>query len=235
MECIVLAGGLGTRLQGVIGDYPKCMAPINDKPFLHYVFKYLTHQKCTRVVLSLGYKYKTVLEWLGTQDLPFEVDYTIEYSPLGTGGGISLAMWRTKADEIFVLNGDTMFNVDLPMMAAFHKDKKAETTLALKGMQNFDRYGTVVTDDSTSCITSFEEKKYRERGWINGGVYLVNKAALTDKNLPIKYSFEKDYFEAFVQYGKFYGFKSADYFIDIGIPADYEKAQEDFKTLFRWM
>lgn len=235
MECIVLAGGLGTRLQGVIGDYPKCMAPVNDKPFLHYVFKYLEQHSCTRVILSLGYKYKAVLEWLETQKLPFDIDYTIEHTPLGTGGGINLAMWRVKEDEVFVLNGDTMFNADLGMMAAFHRNKKAETTLALKGMQNFDRYGVVNTDDATSAITMFEEKKYHEHGWINGGIYLINKAALMDRNLPIRYSFEKDYLEAFVSEGKFYGFKSADYFIDIGIPADYERAQEDFKTLFRWM
>ncbi len=235
MECIVLAGGLGTRLQGVIGDAPKCMAPVNSQPFLYYIFKYLEAQKCNRVVLALGYKYKVVLDWLKDQQLPFEVDYTIEHTQLGTGGGISLAMWRVKEDNVFVLNGDTMFSIDLHMLADFHKSKNAETTLALKGMQNFERYGVVGTDDSTGCITSFEEKKFYANGWINGGIYLINKNKLAERNLPIKYSFEKDYLEACVQEGKFFGFKRADYFIDIGVPADYEKAQEDFKSFFRWI
>jgi D-glycero-alpha-D-manno-heptose 1-phosphate guanylyltransferase len=115
-------------------------------------------------------------------------------------------------------------------MLAYHTSKNAVTTLALKHMQEFERYGVVRTEDA-GCITAFEEKKYYSEGLINGGVYIVNKAALAAKHLPEKYSFEKDYFEAFVHEGNMYGFVSNGYFIDIGIPADYEKAQEDFKTV----
>lgn len=232
MECIVLAGGMGTRLQGVIGEYPKCMAEVNGQPFLHYVFEYLQAQHCTKVILSLGFKYKVVLDWLQTQKRPFEIDYVIERTPLGTGGAISYAMWRATENDIAVVNGDTLFDVDLTRLFSFHKDKEAETTLALKGMQNFDRYG-VVTTDHTNCITRFEEKKYYRDGWINGGVYIISKSLLESREMPQIYSFEKDYLEAFVSEGKFYGHKCADYFIDIGIPEDYSKAQEDFKKLFK--
>ena len=92
MEAIILAGGLGTRLQGVIGAFPKCMAPVNNRPFLDYLFDYLEQQKCTRVILSLGYKHKVITEWLEERDLFFEVDCVIEDEPLGTGGGILAAM-----------------------------------------------------------------------------------------------------------------------------------------------
>ena len=219
-------------MQGVIGNYPKCMAPVNGKPFLAYLFDYINKQKATKVILSLGYKHNVVIDWLEDQDLYFELDYVIESEPLGTGGGILAAMEVAETDDVAVLNGDTMFKVNLQEQYAFHKSNNAATTLALKKMQKFDRYG-VVNTDAKGVITSFEEKQYKEEGLINGGVYFINREAFLAKNLPEKCSFEKDYLEKFVKEKKFYGFKSEDYFIDIGIPADYAAAQEDFKTIFK--
>ena len=231
MEIIILAGGLGTRLQGVIGAQPKCMAPVNGKPFLAYLFEYVEKQKATRVILSLGYKHKQIIDWLEEQDLYFELDYIIESEPLGTGGGILAAMEVAETDDVAVLNGDTMFSVSLKEQLAFHKSSGAAATLALKSMQQFDRYGIVNTNDA-GLITSFEEKKPTEEGLINGGVYFINREAFLAKDLQDKFSFEKDYLERFTNEQKFYGFRSDAYFIDIGIPDDYARAQEDFKTLF---
>jgi D-glycero-alpha-D-manno-heptose 1-phosphate guanylyltransferase len=232
MEAIILAGGLGTRLQGVIGAYPKCMAPVNGRPFLAYLFDYLEQQKCTRAILSLGYKHRVITEWLEEQFLGFEVDCVIEDEPLGTGGGILATMEVAETDDVAVLNGDTMFKVDLAEQLAFHRSKNALTTLALKKMHRFDRYG-IVNTDSKGVITSFEEKQYREDGLINGGVYFISREAFLAKKLAEKFSFEKDYLERFAPEKKFYGFESDSYFIDIGIPADYASAQEDFKTIFK--
>jgi len=232
MEAIILAGGLGTRLQGVIGAYPKCMAPVNGKPFLNYLFDYLAHQKCTRAILSLGYKHKIITDWLEDQDVYFEVDCVIEQEPLGTGGGILAAMEIAETDDVAVVNGDTLFKVNLYEQLTFHKSRNAETTLALKKMHRFDRYG-IVNTDAKGAINSFEEKQYREEGSINGGVYIINRETFLERQLPEKFSFEKDYLERFTKERKFYGYTSDSYFIDIGIPADYEKVQEDFKTLFR--
>jgi len=232
MECIILAGGLGTRLKDTIGAYPKCMAPINDKPFVQYLFDYLEVQQCTRVILSLGYQHEIVLEWLSTQKRSFSIDHVIEQEPLGTGGAIQLAMQKAKTQNVLVLNGDTLFQVSLKQLLDFHTTNNADTTLALKEMKNFDRYGTVILDDKR-CITSFEEKKESDYGLINGGVYVINKKAFLNKSLPEKFSFEKDYLEAYVNEGKFYGYKRYAYFIDIGVPEDYEQAKQDFKKLFK--
>src|SRR5579872_6512718 len=125
MEAIILAGGLGTRLQGVIGAYPKCMAPVNGKPFLAYLFEYLSQQKCTRVILSLGFKHSIVIDWLEEQDVLFEVDCVIENEPLGAGGGILAAMEEAVTDDVAVLNGDTMFKVDLREQMNFHRSHNA--------------------------------------------------------------------------------------------------------------
>jgi D-glycero-alpha-D-manno-heptose 1-phosphate guanylyltransferase len=232
MECIVLAGGLGTRLQGVIGAFPKCMAPVNGRPFLHYVFTYLQSQPCTRVILSLGFKHDVVTDWLGTQQWPFAIDYVIEQEPLGTGGGIQLAMQQATGADVAVLNGDTMFCAALENMLAFHRGKQAETTLALKEMHRFDRYG-VVNTDTNGCVISFEEKQYRDAGLINGGIYIINRERFFEKAMPEHFSFEKHYLELFVKEKHFFGFEDKGYFIDIGIPEDYEKAQADFKELFK--
>ncbi len=230
MECIILAGGLGTRLQGVIGAQPKCMAPVNGKPFLAYLFEYLQKQRCTRVLLSLGYKHRVVIDWLEEEDWYFELDYVVETEPLGTGGGILAAIEEAATDNVVVLNGDTLFAVDLREMMKFHVAKKAATTLALKEMVNFDRYGIVKTKGD--IITAFEEKKAAETGKINGGVYIIDRNAFLKKNLSDKFSFEKDYLEKYVKEGAFYGYNASNYFIDIGVPEDYAQVQVDFKTMF---
>lgn len=231
MECIILAGGLGTRLQSVIGEYPKCMAEVNGQPFLHYLLKYVAKEGCTRVILSLGFKSEVVLDWLKGKEFPFEVDHVIEEEPLGTGGGISLAMSKAKTESVVVLNGDTMFQAPLKKMIKQHEENEAGATLALKKMQNFDRYG-VVNFGNHGIITSFEEKKQRDEGYINGGVYILAKGYLEEKDMPEKYSFEKDFLERYVRDQWLYSYPCDAYFIDIGIPTDYEKAQTDFKELF---
>ena len=169
MECVILAGGLGTRLRDTIGDYPKCMAPVNGKPFLHYLFVYLQEQGCRRVILSLGYKFEVITDWLRQHSWPFEISYVIENEPLGTGGGILLAMKEAHNENVAVLNGDTMFRVDLRDFFDFHDYMEAGTSLALKRMENFDRYG-VVNEDSKHHALSCEEKQRRDSGLIIGGV-----------------------------------------------------------------
>lgn len=227
MECIILAGGFGTRLQTVVDDVPKCMAPINKTPFLQYVFNYLEEQGCTRVILSLGYKHEHIFQWLATQSRRFTIDYVIEEEPLGTGGGIKLALKRATEENVIIINGDTMFRVAINEMIEFHETKNATTTLALKLMNDFDRYGTVSINES-GLIQSFEEKKHQDAGYINGGIYVLNRTSFLNRKLPVKFSFEQDYLEQLVSEKKFYGFCSDTYFIDIGIPSDYHQAQKDF-------
>lgn len=231
MECIVLAGGLGTRLRGVIGEQPKCMAPVNGRPFLYYLLQYLEKQGCTRLILSLGYRHEAVTAWLEGQELPFAIDWVIEQEPLGTGGGIRLALQAALGETVFILNGDTFFDVSLPQMQAAHHRQPNEVSIALKEMRNFERYGTVTT--AAGYITAFEEKRPREHGLINGGIYLANRSAFLNRSFPEKFSFEKDYLEAFTAERLFTGYESDGYFIDIGVPEDYDKAQSDFSSLFK--
>ncbi|RYE22395.1 MAG: D-mannose-1-phosphate guanyltransferase [Sphingobacteriales bacterium] len=232
MECIILAGGLGTRLRNTIGNYPKCMAEVDGNPFLQYILTYLRQQGVSRVILSLGYKHEIILDWLAKNKFDLDIDHVIETEPLGTGGGIALAIAKAQTDNVFVVNGDTMFRVDMSGMLTFHTGKQAATTLALKEMHDFNRYGLVNTD-AVGTITSFEEKKQTALGFINGGVYVIDRNKLKGNSFPEKWSFEKDYLEPSVAKGILAGYKESGYFIDIGIPEDYSKAQTDFKEQFR--
>lgn len=228
-ECIILAGGLGTRLRESIGLIPKCIAPVANRPFLHYLLDYLSKAGAGRIVLSLGYKSEIIIDWLKHVHYPFVIDWVVEQEALGTGGGIHLALAQCSTDHVFVLNGDTMFTINLNKLLHRHQQSGAETTIALKEMLNIDRYGTVqLADDGT--VISFKEKGPVQSGLINGGIYLINRKTFMQRSLPGRFSFEKDYLEQAVSEGCIYGLACDAYFIDIGVPRDYQQVQLDFQT-----
>lgn len=223
-QAIVLAGGLGTRLRESIGEFPKPLAPINGKPFLSHVFKYLQKNGINKVVLSVGYKWELIKEEYGNQWNDIKIEYAVENERLGTGGAIKLAMSKIDVEDFYVLNGDTLFDVNLLTLEHFHFSKKAQCTLALKGLYRVSRYGSVELNNKK--VLRFEEKQYRERSLINGGIYCLNKSILNDFPDSDIFSFESDYLEKNTGDKEIYGELFDSYFIDIGIPEDY-KAFED--------
>ena len=235
MEVIILAGGLGTRLRSVVADVPKCMAPVAGKPFLWYLLKYLTKYDVSRVILSVGYLREVIFDWIDANkdEFPFEFDYAIEEEPLGTGGGIKLALSKAYDSYVAILNGDTFFDVDLNTLCQYHYSSKKNITLALKLMRHFNRYGTVSLDSMYGTIVSFNEKQYCDEGLINGGVYVVNRNVPLFEGLPEKFSFETAVLEPQCAVRNLQGVVQDGYFIDIGIPEDYEKANQEFPNLFK--
>lgn len=226
MEAIVLAGGLGTRLQSVISEIPKPMAPIGDRSFLHYLLQWLEKNKITRVILSVGYKWEVIHDEFGDHFNQMELIYSVEDEPLGTGGAIALAMQKLKDEKFFIINGDTFFDVDLDELVQFHEKHHFDFSIILKPMFNFDRYGTVEINDQAEII-GFLEKEPKENGLINGGIYRANRSI--EKHFPeqAKFSFEKAFMEKKFKELAFGGLVLDNYFIDIGIPEDYSRAQEE--------
>lgn len=225
-EAIVLAGGLGTRLREAVPELPKCMAPVNGRPFVAYVIRHLQQQGITHFIFSLGYKSEAFIGFLAAELPAGSYDIVVEEEPLGTGGAIQYAAQKAKQDDFVVVNGDSLFQTDIPAQAAFHFAHNSCCTLALKAMQNVSRYGSVELADNGS-IARFREKQFFEKGLINGGVYLVNKTCLLGKHLPQKFSFETDFLQRFHTDGNIYGMEQEGYFIDIGIPEDYQRAQTE--------
>jgi D-glycero-alpha-D-manno-heptose 1-phosphate guanylyltransferase len=226
-EAIILAGGLGTRLRSAVPDLPKCMAPVAGKPFISYVIKYFQQQGIERFIFSLGYKQETIQDFLEKNFPSLNYSCSIEDEPLGTGGAIMKACSLSVAGQLLILNGDTLFEINLDEVAAFHEGLDADCTLSLKPMHHSERYG-VVEIDHAGRISSFKEKKWYAESLINGGVYSLNREAFLNESLPEKFSFEKDYLEKFYMERKMNGIVQDTYFIDIGIPEDFEKAQLDF-------
>lgn len=228
-EAIILAGGLGTRLQSVVSDVPKCMAPVNGIPFLDFIIVYLKNEGISRFIFSLGYKSEIITEYLDTHFADLEKVYVIEDEPLGTGGAIKKACAAVEEQDAVIVNGDTIFNISLPDLLQAHYNQDADCTIALNHLINFDRYGTAEFN-SFGIITAFNEKKFCSKGYINGGIYILNVPRFLQKNLPDKFSFEKDYLEKYVADGVFMSAVFYSYFIDIGVPDDYKAFQEKYSS-----
>ena len=234
MEVIILAGGLGPRLRSVVSEVPKCMAPVGGKPFLWYLLEQLRFYDVDRVILSVGYLRETVQDWVAEHEgeYPFEFRFAVEGSPLGTGGGIRLAASLAEGSELVVLNGDTFFDADLDALMLTRQRSGCPVALALKPMRDFDRYGTVEPGPD-GIVKAFHEKQYCHEGLINGGVYAIDLRSGLFDGMPQKFSFEKEVLEPACGAGRLCGLIQDGYFIDIGIPEDYARANASPQLLSR--
>lgn len=226
MKAVVLAGGLGSRLRHITDRVPKPMAPVAGVPFLEYILDHLVACGAAEIVLAVSYKWEQIRDHFGTQFKGVPLRYSIEAAPLGTGGGMRLAAEYLDAEDVVVLNGDTLFPVDLQGMVKQHRESKAQLTMAVKQVDDAQRFGRLRVDDS-GTIDAFLEKRNCGPGLINGGVYVINKALFGLTRPGASFSFEKDLLEPRVAEIRPRAFLSDAYFIDIGIPEDYERAQRE--------
>ncbi len=225
-EAIILAGGLGTRLRSAVPDLPKCLAPVRGRPFIGYVTDHFRREGIGRFIFALGYKRSFFDDFFRT-DFP-DGGYVVsaEEEPLGTGGAIRQACGLAKERSVLILNGDTFFRTQLDLLSTFHDSRESACTLNLKPMLDFDRFG-VVELDGNGRVSQFREKQHYMTGLINGGVYALDREQFLREDLPPVFSFEKDYLEKFTHSRPFFGLVQDTYFIDIGIPEDYERAQNE--------
>ena len=227
---IILAGGMGTRLKTIISDLPKPMAPIMNVPFLTYQLNYLKHFGIKKVIFSVGYLSEKIIAHYNQSFENISIEYSIEKNPLGTGGGIRMAMSNLKEDLVLILNGDSFFDLDLEQFYNLHLEQKSDFSLALRYVNNSERYGNIEFNSSNQITSFIEKNQLNQSGYINAGVYILSKKLYLQNTKPnINFSIEKDFFEKQLNQLIIKGFEFKDYFIDIGIPEDYLKAQDDFK------
>lgn len=230
-EAIILAGGMGTRLRGVISDIPKVMAPVNGRPFLEYQLDFLDRWGLKRAILSVGYQKEMIRRHFGDEYKSLKLFYSEEEEPLGTGGAILAALRQVQGYAAFVFNGDTYFDVNLQRLDDFRKIKETDLCISLRYEINPERFGLVEFDNNNRITHFYEKSSGPEEGYINGGVYLIRREYLLRFGLPEKFSFETDFLQRYYQTEEFYGLRCFSYFRDIGVPEDYEKAQDEFKRL----
>lgn len=223
MEAVILSGGKGTRLQSVIKDIPKTMADVNGTPFLETTLQWLNSFNINKVILAVGYKKEYIKKYFGNNYKNINLIYSEEEKPLGTGGAIKKALKECVDDNVIVMNGDVLARVDLNKMYEKHLSLGSVMTIAVKEMTNFDRFGVVKFNKDR--ITRFEEKKYVEKGFMNTGIYIMNKDIFENKIENKSFSIENDYLSKYVDKDKISPFIFAGEFIDIGIPEDYQKIQ----------
>jgi D-glycero-alpha-D-manno-heptose 1-phosphate guanylyltransferase len=230
MQAIILAGGFGTRLRSVLADVPKPMAPIHGKPFLAYLIDYLKTQGITDIILSVHYLREQIEAYFKESYAGIHVRYAIEEQPLGTGGAIVKSLELVDPTQpVFVLNGDTFLKINYRGMLAIHQRSEAIMTMALRKIADCSRYGVVSTENNHAI--GFQEQGSSAPGLINAGVYLMSPALLHGKRRLEPFSFERDFLFPQIALLKPRVYLADDYFIDIGIPADYERALQELDTI----
>lgn len=219
MTGIILAGGLGTRLRSVLHGIPKCLAPVNNIPFLTFILKKLSRSGFNKVVLSVGYLKEKIIKYYGNKFINLEIVYSSEDAPLGTGGAIIQALKLVKEEFVYVLNGDTFFDIDFDKI----NDESKDFIIAGNFVSDVSRYGELIINENR--VINFLEKGNVKKGLINGGIYFLKKSAIDNYKFPLNFSWEKDFLKKFLNVFPLYCVSFSELFIDIGIPEDYRKAQ----------
>ena len=226
MQAIVLAGGLGTRLRGVVPDLPKPMAPVAGRPFLAWLLDQLADAGMERVVLAVGYRHEAISRHFGDRHRGVALRYSVEVVPLGTGGAMRLAAEQVDDDDVFVLNGDTYVELDHRAMHTAQVQAGAAMTMAVHRVDDAGRYGALDLDGSR--VRGFVEKRRGGPGWINAGTYLLRRDLLRRIPPGCTHSFEQDLLVPQLQSIRPLAFAADGLFVDIGVPHDYARAQQLF-------
>ena len=225
MRAIVLAGGLGTRLKDRVPDLPKPMAPVAGRPFLEYVLDGLVGGEVDEIVLAVGYRAQSIQNHFGTAYRGLPIRYTVETTPLGTGGALVQAISGKGGDPWLVLNGDTLLSIDYPALLAWYRQQPARVAMVLRRVDDVSRYGAVLVENDR--VTGFAEKGGSGPGLINAGIYILMPELFQGLALPRQFSFEADVLQAHCSGLLPRAYVTDCYFIDIGVPESFERAQRE--------
>lgn len=223
----ILVGGQGTRLQSVVSDRPKVLAEISGKPFLAYLFDQLLNSGIRKVVLCSGYMADKIEACFGDSYDLLSIQYSKEDRPLGTGGGLRLALSCLASDTILVMNGDSYIDANLGAYMDWFFEEERQASLLLTKMDDTSRYGTVIINKNKTVVAFKEKCDNAEPSWINAGVYLVKRSLVSSIPAGKFYSLESDFFPS-LKGGELYGYCDEGRFIDIGTPEAYAMAESFF-------
>jgi len=227
-----LAGGKGTRLQSVVSDVPKPLAPVNNRPFLDIIFNFLN--KCNyidNVIIAAGYMAdKIIKEYQNRREYSFSILFSVEDELLGTGGAIKRAMQFSQSEDFIVLNGDSYIELNLGAFIQTHLKNNKVMTIVLKEVENANRYGRVTLDDNNRIIYFEEKNPEPSKGYINAGVYLIKRELFEKIEENEAISLERDLLPGFIKDNDVYGYLCEGKFIDIGIPETYIISSQFFET-----
>jgi NDP-sugar pyrophosphorylase family protein len=231
IQTVILCGGFGTRLRGALSGLPKSLAPIAGRPFLDYLLNHLATAGIREILLCIGHRGESIeAEYASGTRLGVSIAYSSETSPLGTAGALKHAAPLIRSNPFFLLNGDSFLDLDFDRLLTQHRSTAAIATMTLTQIASPLRYGAV-TLQVNGAVQTFAEKtgeiaKSSAAGTlINAGIYALNRDVLEHiPPAPPPVSFERDTLPSLIGRGLF-GFVSTGFFIDIGVPDDYQRAQ----------
>ncbi|MGB0670111.1 MAG: nucleotidyltransferase family protein [Rhodospirillales bacterium] len=221
IQAVILAGGLGTRLQGVLSDRPKALAPIHGRPFIDFQLAWLRSQGIERFVFCLGHRAGQIRDHLAARD---DVVFSVESEPLGTGGAIRHARHLLTSDPVLVLNGDSWLEADLRTFLDHHNHAMAPASMVCCAVPEAGRFGRV--DVQGGHVQAFAEKDPNAgAGLISAGIYLLGQSALDDLDSLQVRSIEQDYFARLPAGTLAAHVEDGPPFIDIGTPESLRAAE----------
>jgi len=233
MKAVILVGGEATRLRPLTSNTPKAMMPVLNTPFLEHVIHHLSRYQINDIILAQGHLAQPIESYFGDgSQFGVKLSYVLEDTPRGTAGAVKNA--ERYLDETFlVLNGDIFTDLDITAMIDFHRERKAEATIALTPVDDPTSYGLIETN-AQGRITRFLEKP----GWsevlqgrtnmINAGTYILEPGVLAQIPPQTKVSIERETFPLLLAQGEpVYAYSSSAYWIDVGTPERYHQLHRD--------
>jgi len=224
----ILAGGLGTRLRSRIADRPKVLALVHGRPYLSYLLEQLSGAGVRDVVLLTGYRADQVRSAFGDRYANLHLTYSSEPSPLGTAGAVRLALPCLSSSTIVLLNGDSYCAASLPDFWDFHQRQAAEFSLVLTSVEDCSRYGRVRVESDGRVVGLEEKNSAGGAGWVNAGIYLINRSLIQEIPPDIPVSLERDMCPRWAAGKRCFGFACQGHFLDIGTPESYAQAEAFF-------
>ena len=220
MKIVILAGGFGIGLREVFHGRPKHLAPINGRPFLHYVIKLLKKNNLTDLVLAVGYLSSQIIDELGDGSrFGVSITYSIDRRPLGTAGSLKNAQ-KYLGTDFLTVNGDTYLDIDYQQLIAFHQKKQAEVTLV--GTTKYKNKGLMLRVKNEKLLRLANEGELA-----NAGVYIFSPMIFKFIGAGEKSSLEQEILPLLLKKKKrIFVFKTNREYYDIGSPEHYQEAQQ---------
>jgi NDP-sugar pyrophosphorylase family protein len=225
----ILAGGFGTRLRSVVADRPKVLAPVGGRPYLSYLLDQLTDASVADVVLLTGYGAEQVKSTFGENHRGMRLRYSVEPVPLRTGGALRHALGLLDARRVLLLNGDSYTEVDLAALLDHHDERNADVSLVLCQVHDTSRFGRVEVNDENRIVRFEEKRKGAGAGWINAGVYVMERRVIGSIRAGVGLSLERDLLPRWIATMHVSAYQTEGRFLDIGTPESYVRGDDFFR------
>lgn len=225
IDALILCGGLGTRFQSVMSDRPKGLADVAGKSILERLIDDLAANGIRRVILCVGHLREQIIDFFKNRD-DIEVLFSVEETPMGTGGALKNALPQIKAKQVLAMNGDSLCSVDYDKLYDFHQNRESFVSIVVTPSEDTKDYGNITLDDKKQILSFHEKVDADSLTFINAGVYLMEKEALEKIGEPFPTSLETDFFPAVIQEKACFGYATDSEVMDIGTPERYEKISQ---------